>query len=116
MTSALSLAEPFTGLTPQTIEVLRNVFRRHAGIERIILYGSRAMGTHRPGSDIDLTIVGEIEQKELLRLEVELDDLLLPQKIDLSLQRMIDNPDLLEHIDRVGKTLYQRSQHRQDPF
>lgn len=111
-TSLSKHGEPDTGLTPQTMEALRDVFRQHGGIERVTLYGSRAMGTHRPGSDIDLTIIGDIEPNELLQIEVELDDLLLPQKIDLSLQRQIDNPDLLAHIDRVGRTVYARSHPR----
>lgn len=114
MTSVPSRAKTLGGLETQIIGALHQVFRRHPAIERVILYGSRAMGTHRPGSDIDLTIVGEIEPNELLQLEVELDDLLLPQKIDLSLLRQIDNPDLLAHIDRVGRTLYARSRTRED--
>ncbi|MCC5888284.1 MAG: nucleotidyltransferase domain-containing protein [Gammaproteobacteria bacterium] len=88
---------------------MRSVFSRYGGIERVILYGSRAMGTHRPGSDIDLTVTGDLGPGEVLMLENELDDLLLPQKIDLSLHRFIDNPELLAHIDRVGRTLYERS-------
>lgn len=117
MTSVSRSADPLKGLETQTIEALHRVFRRHPGIERVILYESRAMGTHRPGSDIDLTIsgdIGDIEANELLLLEVELDDLLLPQKIDLSLQRQIDNPDLLAHIHRVSRALYERAHARKE--
>jgi len=110
MTSAQDGAETSAGLSSHALEALHNVFSRHTGIERVILYGSRAIGTYRPGSDIDLTVTGAIEPDEMLQWEVELDDLLLPQKIDLSLHRFIDNPDLLAHIDGVGRTLYERSQ------
>jgi predicted nucleotidyltransferase len=59
-----------------------------------------------PGSDIDLTLKGSLDYPELIKLETELDDLLLPWKIDLSLYEQIDNPAL---IDRIGKSLYQRT-------
>ena len=42
------------------------------------------MGTYRNGSDIDLTLMGEISVKQLFEIENKLDDLLLPYKIDLS--------------------------------
>ncbi|NKQ11782.1 nucleotidyltransferase domain-containing protein [Pseudomonas sp. SST3] len=76
-------------------------------VSEAILYGSRAKGNYRPGSDIDLTLKGnELSHQDLLDIELALDDLLLPYKIDLSLHHQIDNPQLIEHIDRVGKLFY----------
>lgn len=98
------------GLTESTINRICSVFSRYPQIERVILYGSRAMGRHRNGSDIDLTMVGEGFAHSLqLRIENELDDLLLPYKIDLSVMREIDNTDLLDHIRRVGVIFYERN-------
>ena len=95
------------GLSADTLGKLRMVFSRHARVKQVILYGSRAKGNFRPGSDIDLTIRGEnLTLSDLLKLEQEIDDLLLPYKIDLSLFDHIDNPDLLDHIRRVGSNLY----------
>jgi predicted nucleotidyltransferase len=71
-----------------------------------ILYGSRATGRHRPNSDIDLTLEGDIPWEEFLTIEKELDDLLLPYTIDLSLKGQIDNPTLREHIERHGRQFY----------
>ncbi len=66
------------------------------------------MGTYRNGSDIDLTIKGEaVTHSQLLRIENQLDDLLLPYTIDLSLLHRIDNNDLLDHIERVGVVFYE---------
>jgi len=61
----------------------------------VILYGSRARGNYRNGSDIDLALVGkELDLTTLFKVETELDDLLLPYKIDLSIHHKIENPDL----------------------
>lgn len=99
---------PF-GLPPATLEKLNGVFARHGLIERVILYGSRAKGTHHPGSDIDLTLKGpEIPFEEFLKIEDEVDDLMLPYMVDLSQYRSLSNPDLVAHIDRVGVEIYAR--------
>jgi predicted nucleotidyltransferase len=97
------------GLSDQDIRSLREVFSRHPSIEKAILYGSRAMGNQRYNSDIDLTLTGKaLNLGEQFRIEQELDDLLLPYRIDLSLLSSISNPDLLNHIRRVGLVFYER--------
>jgi uncharacterized protein len=66
-------------------------------------------GDYRNGSDIDLVIVESgLSFSEQMEIETRIDDLLLPYKIDLVRQRQVSNPDLLEHISRVGKTFYQK--------
>ncbi len=91
------------GLSREVMAKILAVFESYQHIERLVLYGSRAMGTQRPGSDIDLTIVAPtLTMTELLRIENELDELLLPYKFDLSLFHLIDNDSLREHISRVG--------------
>ena len=82
---------------------------RESRVEGIVLYGSRAKETFRLGSDIDLCLEAPgLDSPALLRIENELDDLLLPWKIDIAIRDRIRDPDLLEHIARVGKTLYLR--------
>ncbi|MBU1538106.1 nucleotidyltransferase domain-containing protein [Myxococcota bacterium] len=97
------------GLSQETLEKIGNVLEEIQGVQRAVLYGSRAKGTHTPGSDIDLTLIGNtLTLRDLKRLMVLLDDLLLPYTIDLSLFHLIENQELREHIARVGITLYQR--------
>jgi len=99
------------GLKPTTIQQIQSVFETFPEVESAILYGSRAMGNYRRGSDIDLVLKGEnLDLKTLFRVETALDDLLLPYKIDLSILSKIGNSDLLEHIERVGKIFYKRKQ------
>jgi predicted nucleotidyltransferase len=96
------------GLKQEHIDAINQCFSMYPSIEQVIVYGSRAMGSHRDGSDIDLTIEGQLVHRDLLRLENQIDDLLLPYKIDLSLKQQISNPDLIDHIHRVGKVFYAR--------
>jgi predicted nucleotidyltransferase len=78
-------------------------------VEEAILYDSRAMGRHRPASDIDLTLIGpRLTSHALARIDADLDDLLLPWVIDLSSLSAISHEPLLEHIRRVGQVLYPR--------
>lgn len=92
-----------SGLKPATLKKIRKVFAAHPEIDQVVLYGSRAKGNYRTGSDIDLTIKGDqLTLSQLTRIEQELDDLLLPYKIDLSLFHTIENQDLIQHINRVG--------------
>ena len=96
------------GLEESTLKKIRGIFQQYAEIERVILYGSRAKGNYRPGSDIDLTIVGkDFSYQQLLSIEHQLDDLLLPYLFDLSIFSHIDDPNMIAHINRVGRIFHE---------
>ncbi len=98
------------GLSEETIEKICSVFANHPAIDQAVLYGSRAKGTFKPGSDIDLSLNGAgISSKELGDIAFELDDLLLPYSIDLLVFDQLDHAELREHIERVGVIFYQRA-------
>jgi predicted nucleotidyltransferase len=98
------------GLNEEVLARIIDVFRKHPGMNEVILYGSRAKGTHKPGSDVDLALKGEdLNLRELNRLSLALDDLLLPYTFDLCIFQRIDNPDLRGHIQRVGRTIYEKA-------
>lgn len=104
----MMLDSPF-GLPPAAVEKIRAVFARYPQVEKAVLYGSRAKGNYKNGSDIDLTLHGEgLNLAVLLKLLDELDDLLLPWMIDLSIFATIDHAELREHVERVGLVFYQR--------
>lgn len=97
------------GLSDIDIEKIKNVFGRFPQIEQVIIYGSRAMGNYRPNSDIDLTVKGQSISLDVLnKITQNLDDLLLPYLIDISNFKQLDNPDFINHIERVGKVFYQK--------
>ena len=96
------------GLTDHDIKNIKQVLSQHTKLNSAILYGSRAKGNFKTGSDIDLTLIGEgLSYKDLMDISIELDDLLLPYEFDLSLYHDIENDALRSHIQRVGKALYQ---------
>lgn len=96
-----------TGLDKDDLEKILGVFARYPNIEKVILYGSRALGNYKPWSDIDLTMIGqEITRNQLLEITAELDDLLLPWKIDLSIHAKLEDPNLLEAIESHGLLIY----------
>ncbi len=97
------------GLKELTIEKIISVFVKHPQIKKVLLYGSRAKGNYRNGSDIDLTLIGdELSYSQLGSLDSDIDDLLLPYSFDISIFKDIDNPDLVDHINRVGVVFYQK--------
>lgn len=92
-----------TGLPEHALTALTRTLARHPEIEQVWLYGSRAMGRHRPTSDIDLCLQApSLGLQDLWQLETELDDLLLPWKLDMCVWHQLDHPDLKAHIQRVG--------------
>jgi predicted nucleotidyltransferase len=97
------------GIPDERWDAMLDIISREPRVLAIVLYGSRAKGTYRNGSDIDLCLdAPELDYTALMRIENELDDLLLPWKIDLAVRDKIDNPELIAHIERVGKALFSR--------
>ncbi|MGB4498340.1 MAG: restriction endonuclease subunit S [Methylococcaceae bacterium] len=97
------------GLSEKTVNKIFSVFERFPEIEKTVLYGSRAKGNFKTGSDIDLTLYGEKLSSRLLGDIAEaLDDLLLPYTIDLSIFDDLNHAKLREHIERVGVVFYEK--------
>ncbi len=95
------------GLSERALHLLRDLFACQPGLRRAIVYGSRAKGNYRPGSDIDIALdAPELGFDAYQRLCAAVDDLNLPWEVDLSLISLIDNPHLRGHIARVGKPLW----------
>ena len=96
------------GLSDRTLFTLLSILRKYPGIKQAILYGSRAKGNYRNGSDIDLTFIidNSFVRTDLLRISGDLDDSDIPYFFDVSVYDKISNPDLKAHIDRVGKVIY----------
>lgn len=101
---------PRFGLEAATLQKISDVLAKHPQVERAVLYGSRAKGNYKNGSDIDLTLIGgdDLTLDVLYRILDELEDSTLPYTFDLSIFRQIGDPDVVDHIRRVGVVLYER--------
>lgn len=100
------------GLKETTVQKICAVLARYSPVDKAVLYGSRAKGNYKNGSDIDLTLHGgeDLTLHVLYKIIHDLDDLLLPYTIDLSIFSDITDLDMIEHIRRVGLTFYQKAQ------
>jgi uncharacterized protein len=98
------------GLPDTAIEKINAVFASFPAVEKVVLYGSRAKGNYKPGSDIDLTMYGVALNTTLSgEIAEKLDELLLPYMIDLSVFADLKHPELEAHIGRVGVVFYERN-------
>ncbi len=97
------------GLSDKTLETVRAILATCPELEKALVYGSRAMGNYRTGSDIDITLIGaQLNMDMLFKLVRLFDESNLPYMVDLSITANINNPNLIDHIKRVGQVLYQR--------
>lgn len=95
------------GLMDKEINALREVLASVPEVDEAIIYGSRARGTNKVASDIDITLKGcNLTYLQVALLDAKIDDLYLPYFVDLSLFSMLRNEDLIESIEREGKVLY----------
>jgi predicted nucleotidyltransferase len=95
------------GLAAEYNAEITAIMASHPEIERVVLYGSRAKGTHTNRSDIDLAVMGgKIDHKILGDIKLDLDESDVPLPIDVLNYATLENQDLKAHIDRVGKTIY----------
>ena len=97
------------GLTAAALTAIQHIFAASPGVDRAILFGSRAKGNFKPGSDIDIALLGKaLNFNALLPIYQQLEDLELPNTFDLVIYNHIEEPNLVEHINRVGVSLFSR--------
>lgn len=98
------------GLTDKTLTRIASVLARFSNVEKAVLFGSRAKGTHKPGSDIDLALVGEkLDWRTIGRIDSALEDLPLPYCFSLIIFSERTDPEVAAHIRRVGIPLFERN-------
>lgn len=95
-----------TGLKEKDIILLKEILFSNAAVEDAVIYGSRAKGSWKPFSDIDITLIGEnITHTDLIGLMMKFEDSALPYMVDLNIFSTLANPALRDHINRVGISL-----------
>lgn len=98
------------GLKEQHRQILIEILRSNVAIERVVLFGSRAMATHSPESDIDLALFGDrLGMRDQSKLSEEIQQTSIPQEVDLLLYASVENEALLIHIREHGVEWFRRS-------
>jgi hypothetical protein len=97
------------GLTEKTVAQIIDVLAGFPEVEKALLFGSRAKGTYRRGSDIDLALIGgNLNWQTAGRIDSALDDLPLPHRFSLIVFGSSTDPEVAAHIRRVGIPLFER--------
>lgn len=96
------------GLSDKELSTLREVFTKFDAIEEVVLFGSRARGTHKKASDVDLAIKGKnIDLDTLAKLQYTLEEETnLPYFFDVLIYDKIMNDALKKAIDEGGESIY----------
>lgn len=96
------------GIENEAWDKITGLFAKNPKIKKAVLFGSRAKGNARTGSDIDLALFGDgLDSTDLAKLERDYEDLYLPWKFDVLIYDKVGNVNLKDHIDRVGVVVYE---------
>ena len=95
-------------LQPELHRFLAEWAQQHPEIEQIILFGSRALGNAKRGSDVDLAVAGtQVTQSLVDKLHATLEeDTLFPYFFDVVHLNTVQNPALREQIKIHGHVIY----------
>ncbi len=98
------------GLPERDIKMILEAVQKYEEIQKVLIFGSRAMGNYKKASDIDLALFGEnISRKTILRLNDDLnEEYPIPYFFDILNYNEISNQELKSHIDIEGKLLYKK--------
>ena len=98
------------GLNKNEINNICSVLINFNELDEVVVFGSRAKGNFKPGSDVDLALKGRgLNLNVLNRISNELDDLDLPYLFDLCIYDRIENPAFKEHINSTGISFYRNN-------
>ncbi|HDZ9270822.1 nucleotidyltransferase family protein [Vibrio cholerae] len=101
LSSSISLTK--IGLKPHQYALIREAVLQDSRVERAWIFGSRALGTFKDGSDIDIALEGEaLTLDDMARMLERLEYSTLPFRVDLQLKHKIMSPELLAHIEQYG--------------
>jgi uncharacterized protein len=98
-----------TGLTDQQLKFIIDTIQAFLKIEKCIIFGSRAKGNFKNSSDIDIALFGKLNLLEGEKIRYELEELPFPYKVDVKVYNEIKNENLINHINRVGIVIYDKT-------
>ena len=101
---------PDFGLQDHELAAITGTLKQNRNIHRAVIFGSRAKGNHRPYSDIDIALYGDVEPADVEDLICRLDELPTAYTFDVTSYASVNNAALRDHIDRVGVEIYKQEE------
>lgn len=99
------------GLTERDMKTILSVFQSFPAVKTVYLFGSRAKGNYRLGSDVDLAIMNKgVDSTTLSRLIGEFEESNLPYNIDLVDFTKLAKQEFIDHINRVGIPFFKQGE------
>lgn len=96
------------GLTERDIDTLEGILKKHPEVQEVWIFGSRAKGSYKAGSDIDLAVMNKgVSTETMSQIKGELEESSLPYRVDIVDINATRHADLAEHIKRAGMVFYQ---------
>ena len=97
------------GLVDRDMKTLQGIFKKYPDVKNVFVFGSRAKGTYKQGSDIDLAIMNEgVKDTFIRKMKSDFEDSSLPYTVDLVNYPTLKHSELKNHIDRVGVPLFRK--------
>ena len=96
------------GILEEDTIIITSVIGKYIDVEEAVIFGSRAKGNFKNGSDVDIVLKGKnISRDTVLSISGELnEETVLPYHFDILNYSTIQNEELVKHIQRVGKIIY----------
>jgi len=95
------------GLREKDIDEITGILQAYGMVEKVVIFGSRAKGNHRRGSDVDLALFGSVDERTATQIAYRLnEETMMPYHFDVLVYDRIAGEKLKAHIDRVGRELY----------
>jgi predicted nucleotidyltransferase len=97
------------GIKESSMDILKTIFSKYNQVEEVIIYGSRSKGNFTERSDLDIVICkSKIDRHLVGKILFDIDNSNFPYTVDIQILEKIKSKSLLEHIIRVGQTLYKK--------
>ncbi len=106
------------GLLERDVYYIKYALRAFPEIEKAILFGSRALGNYKQGSDVDIALVGKkVDSHIINKLSARLnEELPIPYHVDVLNYATISNQKLKEHIVQYGIEMYRKQDNLKNEF
>lgn len=99
------------GLDQSDLINIISILKKEINVEKAFIFGSRAKGNNRTGSDVDIALQGKnLNRDSITQISYILnEETMMPYNFDVLNYNTINNKELLAHINYAGKLIYSKS-------